>query len=107
MQSFSLWHENSQLWHLLADQGLNLGPLLWERGFLATEQLGKCPGVNSFMPGKEDFLLFDRVFLVAQLVKNPPATQETPVQFLGQGDPLEKGQATHCSTLRLPWWLSW
>ena len=24
--------------------------------------------------------------LVAQLVKNPPATQETPVQFLGQED---------------------
>ena len=40
--------------------------------------------------------------LVAQLVKNPPATQETPVQFLGQEDPLEKGQATHSSILRLP-----
>ena len=29
--------------------------------------------------------------LVAQLVKNPPATQETLVQFLGWEDPLEKG----------------
>ena len=29
--------------------------------------------------------------LVAQLVKNPPAMQETPVQFLGWEDPLEKG----------------
>ena len=29
--------------------------------------------------------------LIAQLVKNPPAMQETPVQFLGQEDPLEKG----------------
>ena len=28
--------------------------------------------------------------LVAQWVKNPPAMQETPVQFLGQEDPLEK-----------------
>ena len=28
---------------------------------------------------------------VAQLVKNLPAMQETPVQFLGQEDPLEKG----------------
>ena len=27
----------------------------------------------------------------AQLVKNLPAMQETPVQFLGQEDPLEKG----------------
>ena len=29
--------------------------------------------------------------LLAQLVKNPPTMQETPVQFLGQGDPLRKG----------------
>ena len=29
--------------------------------------------------------------VVAQLVKNPPALQETPVPFLGQEDPLEKG----------------
>ena len=29
--------------------------------------------------------------LVAQLVKNPPAMQETLVQFLDQEDPLEKG----------------
>ena len=28
---------------------------------------------------------------VAQLVKNPPAMQETPVWFLGQEDALEKG----------------
>ena len=32
-----------------------------------------------------------RASLVAQLVKNPPAMQETPVQFLGREDPLEKG----------------
>ena len=29
--------------------------------------------------------------LIAQLVKNPPAMQETLVQFLGWEDPLEKG----------------
>jgi len=28
---------------------------------------------------------------MAQLVKNPPAMQETLVQLLGQEDPLEKG----------------
>ena len=27
--------------------------------------------------------------LVAQLVKNPPAMQETPVRFLGREDPLK------------------
>ena len=31
--------------------------------------------------------------LVAQMVKNLPAMQETQVQFLGQEDPLEKGTA--------------
>ena len=45
-------------------------------------------------------------FVTAQLVKNPPAMQETLVQFLGQEDPLEKGQATHSSILGLPLWLS-
>ena len=29
--------------------------------------------------------------LIAQLVKNPPARQETLVQFLGWEDPQEKG----------------
>ena len=30
------------------------------------------------------------VSMIAQLVKNLPAMQENPVQFLGQADPLEK-----------------
>ena len=45
--------------------------------------------------------------LIAQLVKNPPAIQETPVQFLGQEDLLGKGQATYSTILGLPLWLSW
>ena len=40
---------------------------------------------------------------MAHLVKNLPAMQETPVQFLGWEDPLEKGEATHFSILGLPW----
>ena len=40
---------------------------------------------------------------IAQSVKNLSAMQETWVQFLGQEDPLEKGQATHSSILGLPW----
>ena len=35
--------------------------------------------------------------LVAQLVKNPFLMQETWVQSLGWGDPLEKGLDTHSS----------
>ena len=44
-------------------------------------------------------------FLVAHMVKNPPAVQETQVQSLDQEDPLEKGMATHSSILarRIPW----
>ena len=43
--------------------------------------------------------------LVAQLVKNQPAMQETWVPSLGWEDPLEKGTATHSSILacRIPW----
>ena len=43
--------------------------------------------------------------LVTQLVKNPPAKQETWVLSLGWEDPLEKGKATHSSILawRIPW----
>ena len=37
--------------------------------------------------------------LVAQLVKNPPAMQETWVRSLGQEDPLEKEMAIHSSIL--------
>ena len=42
---------------------------------------------------------------MAQTVKNLPAVQETWVRSLGQEDPLEKGIATHSSTLawRIPW----
>ena len=32
-----------------------------------------------------------KAFLIAHLVKNLPAMQETLVRFLGQEDPLEKG----------------
>ena len=37
--------------------------------------------------------------LVAQLVKNPHAMQETRIRFLDQEDPLEKELATHSSSL--------
>ena len=49
--------------------------------------------------------------MVAQMVKNPPAMQETWVWSLGQEDPLEEGMATHSSVFawRIPvdreaWW---
>ena len=36
---------------------------------------------------------------MAQVVKNPPATQETQVRSLDQEDPLEKETATHSRIL--------
>ena len=42
---------------------------------------------------EQDFTVkfsLNRASLVAQLVKNPPAVQETPVRFLVQADLLEK-----------------
>ena len=42
---------------------------------------------------------FLRASLVAQMVKNLPAVQETQVQSLNQEDPLEKGMATHSCIL--------
>ena len=46
-----------------------------------------------------------RASLVAQIVKNLPAMQETWVPSLGQEDPLEKEMATHSSILvwKIPW----
>ena len=46
-----------------------------------------------------------RASLVAQLVRNPPAVQETRVRSLGWEDPLEKEMATHSSILA--WQISW
>ena len=48
---------------------------------------------------------FSGAFLVAQLVKNPPAMWETWVPSLGWEDPLEKGMTTHSSILawKIPW----
>ena len=46
-----------------------------------------------------------RPSLVAQMVKNLPAMQETQVRSLGWDDNVEKGMATHSSILawRIPW----
>ena len=50
------------------------------------------------------YLPHDRGFPIAQMVENLPVTLETGVWFLGQEDPLEKGMATHSSTLA---WIQW
>ena len=69
-------------------------------------RLGRSAGEEIGYP-----LQYSWASLVAQWVKNLPAMQETPVRFLGQEDPLEKGTATHSSfpASRIPmdrgaWW---
>ena len=54
--------------------------------------------------GKGYPLQYSWASLVAQLVKNPPAMQETWVRSLGWENPLEKGKAMHSSILawRIP-----
>ena len=61
---------------------------------------GRSPGEGVGYP-----LKYSWASLVAQLVKNQPAIQETWVQSLGWEDTPEKGKATHSSILdyRIPW----
>ena len=65
------------------------------------KDISLCSKAGSSPRGQQNFSLN----LVAQLVKNPPATWETWVRPLGWEDPLEKGKASHSSILawRIPW----
>ena len=67
---------------------------------------GRSPGEGIGYP-----LQYSWASLLGQMVKNPPAMQETWVHSLGWEDPLEEGMATHSSILaqRIPmdreaWW---
>ena len=59
---------------------------------------------GEFLQPKPDSSFGKGASLRAQLVKNPPAMQETRIRSLGWEDLLEKGKATHSSTLawRIP-----
>ena len=61
---------------------------------------GRSPGEGIGYP-----LQYSWASVVAQLVTNPPAMQETWVRSLGWEDSLEKEMATHSSVLawRIPW----
>ena len=90
---------------------------LYEIDYFPNSSVGKQSACNAgdpgSIPGSGRFpgdgigypLQYSWASLVAQLVKNPPAMQETWVQFLGWKDPQEKGKAAHSSILswRIPW----
>ena len=61
--------------------GLSHVPIIWSRASTHV----------SFVTVNSGSLDYSRASLVAQLVKNPPARKETPVELLGWGDPLRKG----------------
>ena len=76
-----------------------------KNGQCCSEATGKC---YCCLICSELFLLLlslIRASLVAQMVKRLPAMRETRVQSLGGEDLLEKGMATHSSTLawKIPW----
>ena len=50
-------------------------------------------------------VMYGGASLIAQMVENLPAMQETWVQSLGGEDPMEKGMALHSSILawEIPW----
>ena len=78
--------------------------LSFSKGFVfpTVESAWKRLSVVHFLWGEREL---GKASLVAQLVKNLPATWETWIWSLGWEVPLEKGMATHASILawRIPW----
>ena len=77
---------------LYISKSMSLPPLFCLFVFLPESMLPTGEGID--YP-----LQYSWASLVAQLVKNTPAMQETWVQSLGWEDPLAKGKATHSSIL--------
>ena len=81
---------------------------IWEytKRFLSIDVKPTTSKLNDFIilttVSVHDFAVWNS--LMAQMVKNLPAMQETQVQSLGQEDPLEKEMATNSSILtwRIP-----
>ena len=90
----------------LANQMLFLFPFPWSQNQKVAE-LGFAPrrlfpDLRFHVSTALNFII--AVGMVAQMIKNLPAVQETWVQPLGQKDPLEEGMATHSNILtwRIP-----
>ena len=112
------WLPSRALWSFLAGGSLHLGAsiLFWvfpdssvgEESTCSAGDPGLIPGSGrSAGEGIGHPPQCSWASLLAQLVKNLPAMQETWVRSLGWEDPLEKRKATHSSVLawRIPWTL--
>ena len=82
----SLDHEDP----LEKEMAAHFSILSWETPW--TEEPDRLQSMGSQRVGHN--LVTKRASLIAQLVKNLPAMQETLVRFLGWEDPLEKEEAT-------------
>ena len=76
----------------------------WKLGGVKNHE-GRCHNMVLLSSGSLSQSSLYLGFPGGSTVKNPPAVQETWVWSLGQGDPLEKGMATHSSILALR--ISW
>ena len=59
--------------------------------YLAYVEVELLSGMINMFNYIYQYIIYVGSSMIAQLVENPPAKQETLVQFLGQEDPLEKG----------------
>ena len=87
-----------------------VGKIPWRKERLLTPAFWPREFHGLYSPwGRKESDMTERLslwsFLMAQLVKNPPAMWEIWVWFLGWEDPLEKGMAIYSSILawRIPW----
>ena len=76
-----------------------LSPILPTQGKVLEGYTERCPSTKNTSYGKR------RASLMAQMVKDLPAVQETWVRSVSWEDPLKQGMATHSSILawEIPW----
>ena len=87
MQAQQLWLAGSRVWaRKLCHTHFHLLQGVWD-----LLGVGMKPVSPAFLAHAAPASPFGGASLTAQLVKNRPAVQETPVRFLGWEDPLEKG----------------
>ena len=106
----SLWGSLSPLSHVKL---VKLAWILGKHTGLGEREFGFCLPYNAYFwwhssPVPHTIIIptsHHGASLMAQMVKNVPAMQETQVRSLGREDPLEKRMAPHSSILawRIPW----